>query len=149
MSRATREAGAMARAVGDRQGRPGLREPDAELARLPTVASRYVLHLRDREDPATVLRVLDELAIPLGYLLLLPSGAVGDLVAYVGLGAHDVADLAIRFASQGLHLERGEELLDVPARCGVASTDAPLRAQPSPRRPAPGAGAPRTRRRRT
>ena len=139
----------MARAMGDRQGRPGRREPDAGLAHLPDVASRYVLHLRDRGDPATVLRVLDELAIPLGYLLLLPSGAAGLLVGYVGLGTHDVADLPIRFASQGLHLERGEELLDVPARCRIASTDAPPRAQPPPRRPTPRAGAPRTRRRRT
>lgn len=139
----------MARAVSDRRGRPGRREPDAGLARRAAVASRYVLHLRDRGDPATVLRVLDELAIPLGYLLLLPSGAAGQLAAYVGLGAHDVADLPIRFASQGLHLERGEELLDATGRCGIASPDAPPRAQPSPRRPAPGAGAPRTRRRRT
>jgi hypothetical protein len=137
----------MARATGDRQGRPSRREPDAGLARRGEVASRYVLH--HRAEPATVLRVLDELAIPLGYLLLVPSGDAGQLTAYVGLEAHDVADLPIRFASQGLHLERGEELLDVPARCGIASTDAPPRAQPPPRRSTPRAGAPRTRRRRT
>lgn len=138
----------MARVTGERQGRPDRREPDAGLARLADVASRYVLHLRDRGEPDTVLRVLEELAIPLGYLLLLPAGD-GQLLAYVGLGAHDVADLPIRFASQGLHLERGEELLGANDRCGIASIDAPPRTQPSPRRPAPRAGAPRTRRRRT
>jgi hypothetical protein len=139
--------GAMAKAAGEREGRPDRREPDAELTRRGDVVSRYVLHLRDRDDPATVLRVLEELEIPLAYLLLLPAG-VGRLAAYVGVGAHDVADLPIRFASQGLHLERGEELLEGPARrCAAASTDAP----PRPKRPPPRAGsnpaATRTRRR--
>lgn len=137
----------MAKPAGDRQGKPDRREPDAELTRRGEAASRYVLHLRDRGDPAAVLRVLEELAIPLAYLLLVPSPAHGQLVAYVGLGPHDVADLPIRFASQGLQLERGEELQEGPGRCEIASPDAPRRTQRSPRRPAPKPGASRTRRR--
>ncbi len=137
----------MTRAAGEREERPSRREPDAGLTRRADVASRYVLLFRDRGDPATVLRVLEELAIPLAYLLLLPAGHGGHLAAYVGLGRHDVADLPIRFASQGLHLERGEELLEAPVRCAVASADAPPRAKPSPRRPGPKPGATRTRRR--
>lgn len=86
------------------------REPDHDLARRGGVAHRYVLRLREPRDPAIVLRVLAEVAIPLGYLLLLPSRSPDQLAAYVGLGAHDVMDLPIRFASQGLHVERGEEL---------------------------------------
>lgn len=86
------------------------REPDHELARRGGVAHRYVLRLRESRDPAIVLRVLADLAIPLGYLLLLPSGSPDQLAAYLGLGAHDVTDLPIRFASRGVHVERGEEL---------------------------------------
>ncbi|HET8733627.1 MAG TPA: hypothetical protein VFM45_07645 [Anaeromyxobacteraceae bacterium] len=137
----------MAKAAGQRAEQPIRREPDAALTRRADVASRYVLQLRDRGDPATVLRVLEELAIPLAYLLLLPAGHANHLAAYVGLGRHDVADLPIRFASQGLHLERGEELLEAPARCGVASPDALPRSKPSPRRPGPKPNATRTRRR--
>ncbi len=137
----------MAKAAGERAEPPIRQEPDSELTRRADVVSRYVLQLRDRGDPATVLRVLEELAIPLSYLLLLPAGHGNQLAAYVGLGRHDVADLPIRFASQGLHLERGEELLEVPIRCDIASPDAPPRAKPSPRRPGRKPGATRTRRR--
>ncbi len=136
----------MAKAAGERTAQPIRREPDAELTRRADVVSRYVLQLRDRGDPATILRVLEELAIPLSYLLLLPAGHGDHLAAYVGLGRHDVADLPIRFASQGLHLERGEELLEAPARCVIASPDAPPRAKPS-RRPGRKPGTTRTRRR--
>lgn len=86
------------------------RDPDHDLARRGRVANRYVLRLREPRDSGIVLRVLTELSIPLRYLLLLPSGSSDTFVAYVGLGTHDVADLPIRFASQGIHVERGEEL---------------------------------------
>jgi hypothetical protein len=140
----------MAKAADSTRKAPDRRErrdPDHDLAHRVGVANRYVLRLREPRDAAIVLRVLTEVSIPLGYLLLLPSGSHDQLVAYVGLGAHDVADLPIRFASQGIQVERGEELEDRTQRCISASTDAPLRRQGSPRRPSPKAGAPHTKRR--
>ncbi len=123
------------------------REPDHGLARRVGAANRYVLCLREPRDAALVLRVLADVSIPLGYLLLLPSGVHDQTVAYVGLGQHDVADLPIRFASQGLQLERGEELEGRAERCTSASTDAPLRKRGSGRPPV--RGGPITRRRPT
>ena len=106
--------------------------------------NRYVLGLEEPRDCAVVLRVLAELSIPLGYLLLLPSGDAH--VAYVGLGLHDVADLPIRFASQGIHVERGEEMNNGAERCADASDDAPARRRPPSPRPSRKAGAPLARR---
>lgn len=140
----------MAKAARNTRKAPDRRErrdPDHDLARRVGVADRYVLRLREARDAAVVLRVLAEVSIPLGYLVLLPSGAGEPLVAYVGLGQHDVADLPIRFASQGVHVERGEELEDGAQRCMGASSDAFLTRQGPKRRPPRRAGASHTKRR--
>lgn len=134
----------MARAAGRARKGPDRREggePDRELACRAGVANRYVLRLREPRDVTIVLRVLADVSISLGYLLLLPSDGPDRTVAYVGLGPHDVADLPIRFASQGLQVERGEELESGAQRCTSASSDAPLRKQGTTRRPGPRAGA--------
>jgi hypothetical protein len=134
----------MARAAGHTRTAPkrrDKRDPDHDLARRGGVADRYVLRLQEPRDSAIVLRVLADLAIPLGYLLLLPSSSRDQHFAYVGLGLHDVADLPIRFASQGIHVERGEEMESGADRCAGASSDALVRRQPPPRRPRPKAGA--------
>ena len=89
---------------------PARREPDDALARLPGVAYRFALRLRDPADAAGILAVLSEAAISLGYLLLLPSTAGEPHAAYVGLETAEVADLAIRLATRGILVERGEEL---------------------------------------
>lgn len=123
------------------------REPDQALARRAGVASRYVLGLEDPRDAAGVLGVLAELSIPLGYLLLLPSASARSYCAYVGLGRHDVADLAIRFAAQGVHVARGEELEHAPGRCADASLDAPVRRHAPPPPQGASAGAALARRR--
>jgi hypothetical protein len=85
------------------------REPDHALARRRGVAYRYVLGLRDAQDTAALLAVLSDAAIPLRYLLLLPSDSAVPHAAYVGLGSAPVADLPIRLASRGIRVERGEE----------------------------------------
>ncbi len=128
--------------------RRGRRDPDHHLARRVGVANRYVLRLGEPRDVAIVLRVIADVSIPLGYLLLLPSGSHGQPVAYVGLGVHDVAELPVRFASQGIQVERGEELEDGVQRCVGASTDAPMRRRAPPGRPSRSAGAPLAKRRR-
>jgi hypothetical protein len=105
------------------------REPDDVLTRRAGVAYRYVLRLRDPNDAATVLAVLSDAAIPLSYLLLLPSGSEDWHAAYVGLGSAAVADLPVRLASRGIRVERGEERAVGAAsmrrridRCDVAQT---------------------------
>lgn len=139
----------MAKAAGRGRkaaGRQDGREPDHELARCVGVSDRYVLRVGDPRDSALVLRVLADLSIPLAYLLLLPAGSPGGAVAYLGLGPHDVADLPIRFASQGVEVERGEELQGgAQQRCTSASVDAPLRTQGPTRRPTPRPGGPKRR----
>ncbi len=85
-------------------------EPDAALSHVEGVAYRYVLRLPVPEDAGTVLRFLAEVSIPLRYLLLLPSDAQRGHRAYLGLGSQDVVDLPMRFASQGIRIERGEEM---------------------------------------
>ena len=140
----------MAKAAGSTRKAPDRRErrdPDHDLARRVGVADRYFLRIRVARDAAVVLRVLAEVSIPLGYLVLLPSGDGEQLVAYLGLGQHDVADLPIRFASQGVQVERGEELEEGPQRCMGASSDASVTRQAPPTRPAGRAGAPHTKRR--
>jgi hypothetical protein len=86
------------------------REPDDALTRRGGVAYRYVLRLREAHDAAAILALLSDLALPLRYLLLLPSGSQEQHAAYVGLGTPEVADLPIRLASRGVRVERGEEL---------------------------------------
>ena len=87
-------------------------EPDAVLARGSGVAYRYALRLRDPEEAATILRILADVSIPLLYLLVLPHGPRSGYSAYIGLASPDVLDLPIRFASQGIMIERGEEMGD-------------------------------------
>ena len=106
-------ASRMARsAVGNHaaQQRSKRLEPDEQLTRRGGMAHRYVLQLQDPQDVAIVLRVLSEVAIPLGYLLLLPSDPGDRLAAYLGVPSHDVVDLPIRFASRGIRVVRGEEV---------------------------------------
>jgi hypothetical protein len=91
------------------RSRPTPREPDEALTRRGGVAYRYVLRLREPHDASTVLAVLSDAAIPLKYLLLLPSDSEDWHAAYVGLASVGVADLPIRLASRGIRVERGEE----------------------------------------
>lgn len=116
-----------ARAPGPRR-----RPPDAALARAPGVQYRCVLRLQRVEDAAALLRVLSDLAIPLSYLVVVPSEAREGHAAYVGLGCSHVADLSIRLASQGIRVERGEEWGDGAAamrsriiRCEAAAGATP------------------------
>lgn len=122
----------------------GRREPDHALTRRRGVAYRYVLGLREPQDAAAVLALLSEAAIPLRYLLLLPSDSSVLHAAYVGLGSAAVADLPIRLACRGIRVERGEERGPRPGsmrrridRCDLApngATFTPPGAPPSSRR---------------
>ena len=133
-------AGARAR----RGAGAGRREPDHALTRRRGVAYRYVLGLRDAQDAAALLALLSDAAIPLRYLLLLPSDSAVPTAAYVGLGSAAVADLPIRLASRGIRVERGEERGPRPAsmrqridRCDLApngATPNPPGAPPHSRR---------------
>jgi len=93
-------------------GRAGAAEPDAGLFRGGGVAYRYVLGLREPAETGTILRILEEVSIPLRYLLLLTGGSRSGYTAYLGLASSDVLDLPIRFASHGILVERGEETGD-------------------------------------
>lgn len=125
----------------------GRREPDHALTRRRGVAYRYVLGLRDAQDAAALLAVLADAAIPLRYLLLLPSDSAVPHAAYVGLGTAAVADLPIRLASRGIRVERGEERGPRPGamrnridRCDLAPNGATPRspgATPPPSRRKP------------
>lgn len=95
------------RARGEERG--GRRAPDHALSRRRGVAYRLVLRLREESDAAALLAVVADVAIPLRYLLLLPSGSSDPHAAFVGLGSAEVADLPIRLASRGIRVERGEE----------------------------------------
>jgi hypothetical protein len=140
----SRRAAARSRA---RSGaRAGRREPDHALVRRRDVAYRFVLGLRDARGAAALLDLLSEAAIPLRYLLLLPSDSAVPHTAYVGLGSTAVADLPIRLASRGIRVERGEECGPGPGpmrsrigRCDLApngATPIPPGAQlPSRRKP--------------
>jgi hypothetical protein len=86
------------------------REPDEHLARGRGVAYRYVLRLAQPDDVAIVVRVLADVAIPLRYLLLMPSASRDEYAAYVGLARADVLDLPVRLAWHGVRIARGEEL---------------------------------------
>ena len=72
----------------------------------------YTLRLRDPEEAGTILRILEDVSMPLLYLLLLPRGHRREYRAYIGLASSDVLDLPIRFASRGIMIERGEEMGD-------------------------------------
>jgi hypothetical protein len=87
-------------------------EPDSFLVRGSGVAYRYTLALRDPEEAGTILRILSDVSIPLLYLLLLPRGPGSGYRAYIGLASSDVLDLPIRFASRGILIDRGEEMVE-------------------------------------
>lgn len=84
-------------------------EPDDALAVLDGVSYRYSLSLADAEAAGHLLRLVEEAAIPLRYLLLVPGGADGGYGAFLGLGSPDVHDLPLRLAAIGIQIERGEE----------------------------------------
>lgn len=88
-------------------------EPDAHLMVQDGVAYRYYLSFGEPELMAGILRILNEVSIPMEYFLLFSGKSGKTCKAYLGLGSSDVLDLPFRFAALGIEIHRGEEVGEI------------------------------------
>jgi hypothetical protein len=85
-------------------------DSDAGLARSPGLQYRYTVLLAEPKQAGELFQILEDLRIPLCYILVIPGHLPRNYRAHIGLASAEVFDFPLRMAARGIRIQRGEQM---------------------------------------